>query len=312
MNNTSRFTIPLALLTSALFVVDAALAQTQIDTQVRSQETLKKAETSLDDSIGWGFEEDEEFGALVVMKEAKDWWITPRVGGRFYWTSNAFLSDRNEKGDAIFVETQGITTGYRITRDWRVQAGYAYEMVRYNTYPFLDVDSHATDFCTVYQLPWSIQASAGVRFLWLEAPRVDDEIYSECAPFLNLSQNHYFCDGRLTAFYGYEFSRRLADIHAFDRDEHMLFAGVSYAWRDDLVSTLMHRETIQLYEVTLPNQADCREEWNHTVTFQTVWQPLNWLQVSGFASYNYDNSVNAFRDNHVVNTGGEIRLFYKF
>ncbi len=262
----------------------------------------------------WQEDDEDDFGKILTLKKSKLWWVAPYASARGYWTSNALLtSGPGEKGDSVFVETQGVNGGYHISDDWSVQAGYNYQLTRYSENPVLDTDGHNLEFSTSYQLPWHWQLGAGDRGMWLDAPHQGTQIYRENNPYVNLIQSWDFFQNRLSCFYGYEYDRKYAHPVTFDRDEHTVFSGASYLWKPNLVSQLVLRQSWQLYDApSFTGATTGRQEWVSTVVVQTVWQPLNWLQVSAFGLTGYDNSINSTRDYKVANAGGEIRLFWKF
>ncbi len=297
----------------ALGLLSVACGQTTPNAQIRSEQIQRQVTPSLQDDIA-SLPGVEDFGEFVVLKKTKLWDITPFASARGFWTSNALLQDNGGvKGDAVFVIDQGVDAGYRITSDWQVRAGYDYQLTRYRNYSFLDTDAHSANFQTIYQAPWDFQLTAGLRGLWLNSPYQPEEIYRENNPFGILSQSHSYLQDRLTWYYGYQFDRKWTNPVGFDRDEHSVFTGVSYAWTPQLVSALNLRQNWQFYDFRPPpSPVNGRQEWVSTVSLITVWQPLNWLQISSFALGSYDNSVNASGDYRVVNAGGEIRVFWQF
>jgi hypothetical protein len=298
-----------------LFLCLAPLAWAQnADTQMRSKEIQREGlRGATEKDMGWPEEEDEEFGKIQTLKAAKKWFVMPYASARGYWTSNALLANKGEKGDTVFVETQGLNAGYRLTKDWNVQAGYNYQLTRYDENPVLDVDAHNANFLTSYQLPWDFQLSAGVNGMWLISPDQKVEVYRENNPFASLVRSQNFLDGRLYWYYGYQYDHKYSNPVGFERDEHSVFTGVSYAWLSNLVSQVGLRQNWQFYDYRPPAEpVNGRQEWVSSVALQTIWQPLSWLQISAYGLAVYDNSVNANRDYKVANCGGEIRAFWKF
>ena len=283
------------------------------DTQIRSRELQQQVLPGLGEGAA-EYEEDGEFGKILTLKRAKPWYIIPYASARGYWTSNVLLTNIDEESDEIFVDTQGLTAGYRITKDWRVQAGYSYQLTRYHDKVFLDTNAHNVEFGSTYGLPWDFQLGGGVRGLWLnEAHQLELEIYKETNPYGSLMRSQSFLDDRLNWFYGYQFDQKYASPRNFDRIEHTLFTGISYAWMPNLLSQLVFRQNWQFYDFRAPSAfPKAREEWISSVALQTVWQPFPWLQVSAFGLATYDNSVNAARDYDAANLGGEVRFFWKF
>ena len=287
-------------------------AQENSETQVKSREIQDLTAPGTGTAAG-AWEDDEDFGKIEVLKLARPWSVTLQTSVRGFWTSNALLARKGEKGDTIFVESQGLTSSYRLTRDWRVEAGYSFDLTRYDENPLLDTDAQSAYFSTSFQFPYDWQLGAGVRGLWMTSPHQNVEVYRECAPYGSLVHSHDFLDDRLTWFYGYQFDHRFTHPVGFERDEHTIFTGASYSWRPDLLSQMVLRQNWQFYDFRPPSQpVNGRQEWTSTVGLQTIWQPLSWLQVSSFAMVSYDNSENASRDYKAANLGGEIRAFWKF
>lgn len=284
------------------------------DTQMKTQQIQKEAITPGEGKdIGWPEETEEEFGKILTLKPAKKWFVTPYVSARGYWTSNALLANKGEKGDTVFVETQGLDTGYRLTKDWRIQGGYNYQLTRYDENPALDVDANNANFLTSYQLPWDFQVSTGVNGMWLTSPDQKVEVYRECNPFVSLVRSHTFLEGNLYWYYGYQFDKKYSNPVGFERVEHSVFTGVSYAWLSNLVTQLGLRQNWQFYDFRpAAEPVNGRQEWVSSVVLQSVWQPLPWLQVSAYGLTAYDNSINATRDYKAANLGGEIRAFWRF
>lgn len=289
------------------------LAQTEPDAQIKSQEIRKQALPEPRAADEKDDEEEDELGKLLALKRAKSWSVTPSVSARGFYTSNAFLSNKGEKGDTIFMETQGVTAGYRFSRDWQLQADYSFQLTRYDENSFLDTDAHSTGLRLLHQFDWDWTVEAGLRGLWLTTPHGEVEVYRENNPYLVFTHSHGFLDDKLNWFYGLQYDHKFTHPVSFERNEYSLFSGVSYYWLPNLVSQLVLRQNWQFYDFRPPaNPVNGRQEWISTVGLQTVWQPLSWLQVSGFGFTTYDNSVNAGRDYKVANLGGEIRVFWKF
>lgn len=289
-------------------------AQAGRDAQVQTHEIQKDVlHGKTDKDFGWPEDEEDEFGKILSLKPAKRWYVTPYASAQGYWTSNALLANNGEKGDTVFVETQGFNSGYRLTDDWNVQAGYNYQLTRYDENPSLDVDTHNANFLTSYQLPWDFRLMAGVNGAWLNSPDQKVEIYRECDPFAGVQQSHTYLDGKLYWYYGYQFDKKYTHPVGFERMEHTVYTGVSYAWLANLVSQLGLRQNWQFYDYRPPSEpVNGRQEWVSSVALQTVWQPTPWMQVTAFGLAAYDNSINATRDYKLANCGGEIRFFWKF
>jgi len=285
-----------------------------VNARVKGKEIQKATASPRAELPKWSEEDEEEdFGKLLTLKKSKPWWVTPFVSGRGFWTSNALLANKGEKGDSVYVETQGFDSGYRFTREWAVQGGYNFSLTRYDENPVLDTDAHSVYVSSSYQLPWNWQVSAGERVLWLTSPHQEVEVYREHNPYVSIVQSWGYLENRLNAFYGYEYDHKFTNPIGFERDEHTLFTGVAYAWLPNVVSQLVLRQNYQFYDFRpAANPVNGRQEWISTVATQTVWQPLDWLQVSAFGLVSYDNSVNATRDYKVANVGGEIKFFWRF
>lgn len=283
-------------------------------TQYRSRELQNLALPDLGEQTGEGdYEDDGEFGKLLKLKRADPWYVIPYASVRGYWTSNVLLTSNSTEGDAVMVETQGFNAGYRITKDWSAQAGYNYQLTRYEEKDFLDTDGHNPEFSSTYRFPWKIELTGGFRATWLDDPHNGIEVYREANPYGNLFQSHTFFDDRLTWFYGYQFDQKYASPRVFNRQEHSVAMGLTYVWTPQLVSQLALRQNWQFYEFRPPSIfGEAREEWISTASLQTVWQPLSWLQVSAFAMGVHDNSINAVRDYNVGNVGGDIKFFWRF
>lgn len=303
---------PLVLAIAFLLAVAAPSslrAQKPPNAQVQGKELEK---TQLRELPKWE-EDDEDLGKILTLKKPKPWWVVPYASARGYWTSNALLSYQGEKGDSVWVETQGVNAGYRITSDWNVQAGYNYQLTRYQENQVLDTDGHNVEMSTTYNLPWNWQIGAGERGMWLDPTHQAVQIYRENNPYAVVIQSWDFLEDRLNWFYSYQYDRKYAHPVTFDRDEHTVFTGITYSWLPNVVSQLVLRQNWQFYDApSFPGAATGRQEWVSTVAAQTIWQPLNWLQVSAFALTSYDNSINAAYDYKLANLGGEVRCFWKF
>ena len=285
----------------------------ETNARIKNRELQKATASPRAELPKWSEDDEDDFGKLLTLKKSKPWWVTPFASARGFWTSNALLGARAEKGDSVFVETQGFNAGYRINKEWSVQAGYNYSMTRYSENMVLDTDANSCDLSTSYQLPWNWQVSAGDRALWIKSPDQGVEVYREHNPFVSVVQSWGFLENRLNAFYGYEYDHKFTNPVGFERDEHTLFAGASYSWMNNLVSQLVLRQNWQLYDFrSSAAPVNGRQEWVTTLALQTVWQPLSWLQVSAFWLNIYGNSVNSTRDYKAANAGGEIKVFWKF
>ncbi len=283
------------------------------DAQIKNKQLQQQALPGLREVDAEFDGDDDEFGKILTLQRSKSWYVTPFASARGYWTSNALLANKSEKGDTIFTETQGLNAGYRFSSDWQIFAGYNYQLTRYDENPALDTDANSTEFGTTYKLPWEFQIGTGVRGLWLTAPHQGVEVYRENNPYATISQSHNYLDNRLTWFYGYEYDHKFTNPVGFERDEHTVYMGTGYSWMSNLLSQLVIRQNYQFYDFRPPAlPVNGRQEWVSSVILQTVWQPLPWLQVSGFSLASYDNSVNSTRDYKVANAGGEIKFFWKF
>lgn len=289
-------------------------AQAAADAQIKSQQTQRETDATWQQSKSlFDQDEQEDLGHITLLKKPKSWFITPRVAVRGFWTSNALLASRGEKGDSVFVESQGVDAGYRINPDWDLAAGYEYSLTRYDENPVLDTDAHACSFNTTYRLPWNISLSGGVRGLWLNAPHQGAEVYRENNPYFGVNRWHGFCDDRLVWYYGLQYDHHFANPVVFDRDEFSVNTGVAWSWLPNLISQLALRQSWQFYDFRGPPLlVNGRQEAVSTVALQTVWQPIDHLQVSAFGVTSYDNSVNSTRDYKVANVGGELKFFWKF
>ncbi|MBV9463175.1 MAG: hypothetical protein JO317_03005 [Verrucomicrobiae bacterium] len=281
------------------------------DTQAQSRE-LQNLGSLAAPSSDASDETQDEFGQIVPLQRNQPWSITPFASFRFFTTSNALLAERDETGDTVWVETQGLTAAYRVMPELRVAASYNYQLTRYDQTSFLDTDGQNADFNASYQLPYNLQLTAGLRGQWLTSPHQDVEVYREGDVYGNLVGTYDVCEDLLW-FYGYQFDQKYANPRAFDRQEHTVFTGLSYRWCPDVVSQLVLRQNWQLYKFRAPSAFDsARQDWISSGSLQTIWQPLEWLEVTAFALGVYDNTVNADRDYNVYNLGGELRLFWKF
>jgi len=280
--------------------------------QVQSHQARQET-TAERDAMGWPKDEDDEFGTLMELKKTKPWYVMPYASAQGYWTSNVLLANNGEKGDSVFAETQGILTGYRLSPDWNLSAEYSYQLTRYSENPALDVDSHTAGFSSSYQLPWNFQATMGINGLWLDSPDQKVQLYRENNPYVALSQTYSYLEDRLAWSYGYQFDKKWTHPVGYEREEHSLFTGVSYAWLSNLITQVGLRQNWQFYDYRSPAQpVNGRQEWVSSVVAQAVWQPLSFLQVSAYGLAAYDNSVNASFDYKLANAGGSLRFFWKF
>lgn len=303
---------------AVLFILVAArlplAAQSTQDAQIKAQETKRVTDSEWEKSRQlFDADEQEDLGTISPLKKAKAWFITPRAAVTGFWTSNALLANNGEKGDTVFVASQGVDAGYRFSSEWTMGAGYEHSLTRYVENPVLDTDANACNISTSYRLPWNISVSTGLKALWLTAPHQDVEVYRENNPYLNLSQWHPFFEERLVWFYGLQYDHHYANPINFDRDEYTASTGLAWSWLSNLMTQVALRQSYQFYDFREPPLlVNGRQEWVSTVALQSVWQPLDWLQISAFAVASYDNSVNFSRDYKVANLGGEIKAFWKF
>lgn len=289
-------------------------AQTTENAQIKSQQAQRQTEADWQQArMLFDAEQQEDLGLIAPLKKSKPWFILPRVGVRGFWTSNALLTNAGEKGDSVFVDFQGVNAGYALTPEWSAVVDYEFSLTRYSENPALDIDTHACSFDTVYRLPWNISLDAGLIGLWLYAPHQETEVYRENNPYFNVSQWNGFFDNHLIWSYGLQYDRHYAHPISYDRNEYTAMTGVSWSWLANLVTQISLRQSYQFYDQrTPPLLVNGRQEWVSTAALQTVWQPLDWLQISAFGVTSYDNSVNDTRDYKVANVGGEIRAFWKF
>ncbi len=303
------------LLLSTLSVF--AQAQNNPNTQVQTQELLKKdipislkpVKHKSGEGKGW----DKEFGRLFKLERPKPWSITPYSSTLVLWTSNARLEKKSEKEDWILVQREGVNVKYQIDENWRLGASYAFETIRYDRNANLDTDAHIPEFSVNRRLPWNWNVTVGDRGTWLDSPRSNTEVYRENRPYFLATQSQSYFNHHLYWFYGFQYDHRFAHPVTFDRDEYTVFTGISHDWTPKLVSQFAIRQTWQIYDFQNPAQpANGREEWISSGILQTVWQPLAWLQLTGFAMAVHDNSINSTHDYEVGNVGGELRLFWKF
>ncbi|MBI4027252.1 MAG: hypothetical protein HY360_19865 [Verrucomicrobia bacterium] len=295
--------------------------QNREDTIRRSQELQKETAPSFRETptVAEAGAEDEEFGELLTLKPNKRGAITPYVRARGFWTSNALLSSGpGEKGDSVWMETEGVDASYRFSPEWLIFADYNFSMTRYDENPFLDSDANNTSFGTSYKLPFAqdLRISAGIRGLWITSPHQEIEVYRECNPYLSLVNVQHYLDNKLAWFYGYEFDKKYTNPLVFERIEHTIFTGVGYEWLPTLSSQAVLSGNWQIYDFRPPTSGNTsfqgRQEHLASVSLETVWQPLSWLQIAVFGSTAYDNSINRGFDYKVANVGGEVRGFYKF
>lgn len=287
------------------------------EAQIQTQELLKKdvlvpskaVKTKSAEEKEW----DKEFGRIFKLEHPKPWSITPYSSTLGFWSSNARLDREAEKEDWVLLQREGVNLNYRIDENWKLGASYAFEIIRYDRNADLDTDSHIPEFTMKRRLPWNWNVTIGDRGTWLDSPRSDTEVYRENRPYFLATQSQSYFDHHLYWFYGFQYDHRFAHPVSFDRNEYTLFTGISHDWTPKLVSQLVIQQKWQIYDFQNPAQpSNGREEWISNGIFQTVWQPLSWLQLTGFAMASYDNSINTIHDYKVGNVGVDIRLFWKF
>lgn len=287
------------------------------ESQIQTQEILKKDVLLPSPSAKPESQEDQElgkeFGRILELDRPKPWSITPYSSTLGFWSSNARLDREAEKEDWVLLQREGINLDYRINERVRLGVSYAFEMIRYDRNADLDTDAHIPEAHASFRLPWNWNVSVGNRTTWLDLPRSNTEVYRENRPYLVATQSQSYFDHHLYWFYGFRYNHRFAHPVSFDRDEYTVFTGISHDWTPTLVSQFIIRQKWQVYDFRNPSQPENgREEWISSGMLQTVWQPLSWLQVTGFAMATYDNSINSTHDYEVGNVGAEVRLFWKF
>ena len=294
------------------------LAQNNPNTQMQTHELLKN-DASIPSGLvksesQKGKEWDKEFGHIFELEHPKPWNIIPYSSTLGFWTSNARLERQAEKDDWVLLQREGVDFNYRIDENWKLTTSYAFEMIRFDRNADLDTDAHIPEFYISRRLPWNWNVTIGDRGTWLNSPRSDTEVYRENRPYILATQSHRFLDNHLSWFYGFQYDHRFANPVSFNRDEYTLFTGITHDWTPKLVSQFLIRQNWQIYEFPNPNMnpSTSREEWVSNGILQTIWQPLSWLQVTGFTMGVYDNSDNSARDFKVGNVGAEVRLFWKF
>ncbi len=295
-----------------------AQAQDNPNTQIQTQDLLKKdvplPSKSVKAKSAEEKEWDREFGRIFELEHPKPWTITPYSSTLTFWTSNARLDSQAEKEDWVLLQREGVNLNYHLDENWKLGAGYAFEIIRYDRNADLDTNAHIPEFYINRRLPWNWNVTIGDRGTWLDSPRSNTEVYRENRPYLLATQSHPYLNNHLYWFYGFQYDHRFTNPVSFDRDEYTLFTGVSHDWTPKLVSQFMIRQNWQIYDFQNPNTnpSTSREEWISSGILQTIWQPLPWLQITGFAMAIYDNSINSARDFKTGNVGAEVRLFWKF
>jgi hypothetical protein len=282
------------------------------NTQVQTQEFLKyKAFVPAESAEEQAWE--NEFGRILELERVKPWSLTPYSSTLVFWTSNARLARTGEKTDGVLVQRAGADFIYHLDENWLVGVDYRFEIIRYHRNTDLDTNSSLPEVYVTRRLPWNLTVTVGDRETWLDLLHGNATQYRENSPYLLATQFHAYLDNHLYWFYGLQYDHRFAHPASFNRNEYQVFTGITHDWMPQLVSQVILSQDCQLYASRSQAQSlNRRQEWISNGTLLTLWRPLSWLQLTGFAVAAYDNSINGVYDYKLVNLGAELRLSWKF
>jgi len=259
-----------------------------------------------------GGDVSEDLGEqILVRRKPQPWTLTLAADAGGLWTSNVFLVDGGPTSDFALAHNDSATFTYKFTDEFSFSSNYRFTRFRYKRLIIQDFDSHNVGGTFNYTLPYQINLYTGLQWTGIHSRPVNDFVYDEVD--WTIGANKVFpldfadwMKDRAAWFVGYQTDVRVASPNDFDKVEVSPYTGFSYLVNPKMTLQTFYRWQYQHF------QKGGRKDYNNSVTSTLTWSPFEWMSLSAFCGYTYNNSVGTTRDYAVFNTGSTLRFSWKF
>jgi hypothetical protein len=302
----------LILLTGFSVTAWSQESQSEIDkTRSLLRQQMETKLREMEGTIG----DDGDLGEQIIVKR-KPRPLTLSISSDTgeIWSSNVFLEQSAPRTDFATTHNDAAMLNLKFIDELSLSVFGRYSMYRYYRLDSQDFDAFNIGTSINYTLPWEIQLSTGLQWTTIYSLPVNDSVYEEVdanasiTKVLPLAFAPWIKD-KAAFFGGYQQDVRRASPTDYDKVEYTPFMGISILPHPTLVMQAMYRWQYQDYH---RYQQMNRYDISNTGLGSLAWSPFHWLTISGTCSYTHNNSVESTRDYKVFNTGGSIRLSWKF
>lgn len=259
--------------------------------------------------------DDGDLGEQIIVKrQPKPLTLSLSSDGGEIWSSNVFLEQSAPRTDFATTHNDAANLTLKFFDDLSVSSFFRYSIYRYHRLISQDFDAYNAGCSINYTLPWEIQFSTGLQWSTIYSLPVRDSVYEEVDASASLTKVYPLAftpwiKDKAAVFAGYQQDVRRASPTDFDKVEYSPFVGISILPHPTIVIQTMYRWQYQDFH---RYQQMNRYDINNTGLGNISWSPFHWLTISGTCSYTHNNSIESTRDYRVFNTGGTIRLSWKF